>query len=388
MEVKNKLSRFYHWEYFWLCLIVIATLAMHFSIIENPGELVFDEQHYIKDARVIMDTRHDDRPEHPPLSKIFIIGGMYAFGDNQWGWRFPSIIMGTIGVILFYLICRRLKMPRTAASIATFLLGFENFYFLQASMAMLDVFYVTLMFAFFWLYLSRQYILSGVFIGLSALCKLYAALGTPALLIHWLFTRTKQSRWFALTVFFAPLSFVVLMPIFEFAISHQFQNPAVRIKDMLSLSGSLTFESAVHPSMSRPWSWILNYIPMAYWYTPHYTGAVSLTIWILIIPVVLYLLYRAIQRHEVGLFGFSWFLGTFIFWIPVSIITDRVSFVFYFYPTIGAFCLGLGSGLNEALDWVSKRTTRIRYSVTAAIIIFLVLHFLCLVILSPVFFRT
>jgi dolichyl-phosphate-mannose-protein mannosyltransferase len=388
MAVKSSLSRFYDWEYFWLCLIVIATLAMHFSIISNPSELVFDEQHYVKDARVIMDTYHDDRPEHPALAKVFIIGGMYTFGDNPWGWRFPSIIMGTIGVILFYLICRRLQMSRTAASLATFLLGFENFYFLQAGMAMLDVFFVTFMFAFFWLYLNRQYLLSGIFVGLSALAKLYGALGTPAIFIHWLFTRTKQSRWFALTVVFSIVSLVALMPIFDFALNHEFQNPAIRIKDMLSLDSSLTFETAAHPSMSRPWNWLLNYIPMAYWYTPHYTGAISLTIWILMIPVVLYLLYRAIKRDEVGLFGFAWFLGTFLFWIPVSIVTNRVSFIFYFYPTIGALCLGLGAGLNEAWQWASTRTAGISYSVSAVIIVFLALHFLCLVVLSPVFFRT
>jgi len=388
MAIKSSLSRFYHWEYFWLCLIVIVTLAMHFSIIANPAEAVFDEQHYIKDARVIMDTYHDDRPEHPALSKVFIIGGIYLFGDNPWGWRFPSVIAGTIGLILFYLICRRLQMSRTGASLATFLLGFENFYFLQAGMAMLDVFYVVLMFAFFWLYLNRQYLLSGVFIGLSALCKLYAALGTPVLLIHWMFTRTKQSRWFALTVIFAIVSVVALMPIFDYALNHEFQNPAIRIKDMLSLSSSLTFETAAHPSMSRPWSWILNYIPMAYWYSPHFTGAVSLTIWILIIPVVLYLLYRAIQRHEAGLFGFAWFLSTFILWIPISIATNRISFIFYFYPTIGAFCLGLGSGLDEALQWSSTCTTKVKYSLKAVIILFLLFHFLCLAILSPVFFRT
>ena len=124
-----------------------------------------------------------------------------------------------------------------------------------ASVAMLDVFYVTLMLAFFALYLYRQHVWSGIFIGLSALAKLYGALGAPVLLIHWLASRTKRSRWFALTIVLAPLSFVALMPLFDFAISHQFMNPLMRIKDMLSLSGSLTFANVTHPSLSRPWAW-------------------------------------------------------------------------------------------------------------------------------------
>ena len=153
---------------------------------------------------------------------------------------------------------------------------------------MLDVFYVTLMFAFFLLYLYREYLLSGIFIGLSAVAKLYAAMARPDLLIHWLMTKTKHNRWFILTVLAAPISFVAFMPVFDFAISHQFQNPINRIKEMLSLSGSLTFANTTHPALSRPWEWLLNFRPMAYWYGPYYptntwwggyTGAISPTIW-------------------------------------------------------------------------------------------------------------
>jgi dolichyl-phosphate-mannose-protein mannosyltransferase len=388
LEVKNALSRIYRWEYFWLCLIVIAVLAMHFSIINNPNDLVLDEQHYVKDARSIITTQVDQRPEHPPLAKLFIVGGMDVFGDNQWGWRFPSVIVGTIGIVLFYFICRRLKMSRTASSLATFLLGFETFTFLMSSLAMLDVFYVTLMLAFFLLYLYREYLLSGIFVGLSALAKLYGALGTPVILLHWLFTRTKHNRWFLLTVIAAPLSFVALMPLFDFAITHEFQNPIFRIKDMLSLSGSLTFANTVHPALSRPWAWLLNYNPMAFWYTPHYTGAVSLTVWVVMIPVVLYILYLAVKRNEAGLFGFSWFFGIFLLWIPISIVTDRVSFIYYFYPAIGALCLGLGLGLAQALEWVSVKSRKVKIPVTAGVVTFLVLHVVVFVILTPVFFRT
>jgi dolichyl-phosphate-mannose-protein mannosyltransferase len=388
LEVKKTLSRIYKWEYFWLCIIVIAVLAAHFSIINNPNDLVLDEQHYVKDARAIITTNYDQRPEHPPLAKLFIVGGMDVFGDNQWGWRFPSIIMGTIGIVLFYFICRKLKMSRLATTLATFLLAFENFTFLMSSLAMLDVFYVTLMLAFFLLYLYREYILAGIFIGLSALAKLYGALGAPVIFIHWFFTRTKQNRWFLLTVIAAPVAFIALMPIFDFAISHQFQNPLLRIKDMLSLSGSLTFANTTHPALSRPWSWLLNYNPMAFWYNPHYTGAISFTLWLVMVPVVLYLLYLAVKRNEAGLFGFSWFFGIFLLWIPVSIITDRVSFIYYFYPAIGALCLGLGLGLNQIMEWASLKSRKVRIPVNTGVVLFLVLHVAAFVILTPVIFRT
>jgi dolichyl-phosphate-mannose-protein mannosyltransferase len=386
--MKDTLTRLYRSQYFWLCLILIISLAAHFAIITIPNDLILDEQHYVKDARSIINTQTDQRPEHPPLAKLFIVGGIDAFGDNPWGWRIPSILMGTIGILLFYFICRRLGLSLWATNVATFLLAFENFSFVLNSVAMLDVFYVTLMFAFFLLYLYREYFLSGVFVGLSALGKLYAALGTPTLFIHWIFTRTRQSRWFILTIIGAPVSFLAFMPLFDWAISRHFESPISRVKDMLSLSGSLTFANTTHPALSRPWEWFLNYRPMAFWYIPHYTGAISPSIWGLMIPIVLYLIYRAVKKNEAGLFGFSWFLGTYLLWIPISIATDRISFIYYIYPTIGSLCLGLGMGLNEAREWVSLKPVKIKVPVMAGITAILLLHVASFIVLTPVFFRT
>jgi predicted membrane-bound dolichyl-phosphate-mannose-protein mannosyltransferase len=388
LEVKNRIIRIYKWEYFWLCVIVIATLIMHFSIVTNPNSLILDEQHYVKDARSIVSTHVDQRPEHPPLAKLFIVAGIDIFGDNPFGWRVPSVIFGTIGIILFFFICRRLKMSPRATNLATFLFGLETMNFLHASIAMLDVFFVTLTLAFFLLYLYREYLLSGVFIGLAALAKLYAALGTPALFLHWIFSKTKPSKWFIATVIAAPLSFVVFMPLFDFALTHQFHSPLVRIKDMLSLSSSLMFSNVSHPALSRPWSWLLNFQPMAYWYNPRYTAAISPSIWGLIIPIVLFLIYRAVKRNEAGLFGFAWFLGTYLLWIPISIATNRVSFIFYFYPSVGALCLGLGMGLNEAIESVSSKRKRVKWPVLAGVTVILLLHIASFVIITPVFLRT
>jgi dolichyl-phosphate-mannose-protein mannosyltransferase len=388
MEIKNKLRQFYRWEYFWLCLIVITTLVMHFSIITLPDKLILDEQHYVKDANFIIENHQTERTEHPPLAKLFIVGGIETLGDNPWGWRTPSIIMGSIGIILFYLICRRLTLSRRAASIAAGLYGFENFVFMLSSLAMLDVFFVTFMLTFFLLYLNRRYVLSGIFIGLSALAKLYGALAAPTLLIHWIFSKTKPSRWFAATIILAPLSFVALMPLFDFAITRHWQNPFSRIQEMLSLSGSLTFANTQHDALSHPWEWVINYKPMAFWYTPHYAGALSPDIWILIIPIMLYLLYKAIKRDEAGIFGFAWFFSTYLLWIPASLITNRISFAFYFFPTIGALCLGLGLGINQLLDWLALKKRKVNKPIVALLVIFFLAHAASFVILSPVFFRT
>jgi dolichyl-phosphate-mannose-protein mannosyltransferase len=387
MEIKSKLSKFYRWEHFWLCIIVLATLIMHFSIITYPSDTILDEIHYVKDARNIISDNGTMRPEHPPLGKLIIVAGFEVFGDNPWGWRVFPILFGTATIVLFYFLCRRLNMSPTASNIATFLLALENMTFVLNHVAMLDVFYLTFMMGAFLLYASRRYITSGIAIGLSGLAKLNGLLALPAVGIHWIFTRQGRSRWFAFTIFFAALSFVELMILFDFAITRQFGSlvdPISRIKDMLSLTGSLTFANVVHPSASHPWEWVINYKTMAFYYMPHYTAAISFTIWAMIIPTFGYMIYRAVKGSDAALFGVAWFTSTFLIWIPATIITDRVGYPFYFYPTIGAICLGLGMALSQLLDFYrSRRSGKLKMTALIGFIAFLVLHLISFLILSP-----
>jgi dolichyl-phosphate-mannose-protein mannosyltransferase len=389
VEIKEAFSRIYRWEHFWLCLLVAVTLIMHLVIIAFPPELILDEMHYIPEARNIIENQEIVRPEHPPLGKLFFVAGIELFGDNPWGWRLFPVIFGTVTIVLFYFLCRRLEMSPNATNIATFLLALENISFVQASVAMLDVYCLTFMMASFLLYVSRKYAVSGVAVGLAALTKLNGALALPVVFIHWLFRRQGRSWWFGLAVVLAPAAFVGLMPLFDLAIVRDFSalvDPISRIKTMLSMSSGLTFAYADHPSMSRPWDWLIYYRPMGYWYYPHYLAAISPSVWALIIPTFGYLIYRAARGSSAGLFGAAWFAGTYLFWIPLSLITDRVSYIYYFYPTVGAICLGLGLGLAQLFDFYRRRRPgKLKKTVLALFVFYLVFHLACFVCLSPVF---
>jgi dolichyl-phosphate-mannose-protein mannosyltransferase len=389
MEIKKGLSRLHRWQYFWLCLLVVATLVMHFVIIASPTELILDERHYVPEAQNIIAEHEITRPEHPPLGKLFIVAGIELLGDNPWGWRFFSVIFGTATIVLFYFLCRRLEMSPNAASIATFLLALENLTFVQASVAMLDVYCLTFMMGAFLLYAARQYAASGIAIGLSALAKLNGALAAPVIFLHWLFRRTGRSWWFGLAVILAPLTFIGLMPLFDLVIVRDISalvDPFTRIKTMLTLSASLTFTSVSHPALSRPWEWLIYYKPMGYWWSPHYVAAISPSIWALIMPTFAYMVYRAVRGSQAGLFGAAWFAGTYLVWIPLSLITDRVSYIYYFYPTVGAVCLGLGLGLSQLCDFYRRRQPgKLKRTVLALFVFYLSFHLICFVALSPLF---
>ena len=383
--VKKLLQRLGNWEYTGLCLLVLVTLALHFSTIMQPNELVFDEQHYVTDARHILEGEGTVRIEHPPLGKLFIVFGMFLFGDNPFGWRFFSILFGAICIVLFYLICRQLTMSKKASFLATFLLSFENLSFVQASVAMLDVYSLAFMLGSFWLYLKGRYLISGVSVGLSALIKLSGALALPVILLHWFFTSRVHPRKFLTSMLSAPASFLLLMPLFDFAIWHKFLNPIGQIGTMLRVSSLATFAQYPSEMLSRPWEWILHPEIITYWLDPHYIGMISPNIWALIIPVVFYITFRAIKGSSAAIFGLSWFTSTYLIWIPVNLITDRISYVFYFYPTIGAICIGLALGLSRLSNFGrTGQTGRLRRIARLAIPAYLLLHLAAFVILAPV----
>jgi dolichyl-phosphate-mannose-protein mannosyltransferase len=388
--MKARILRVIHWEHFFLCVIVALTLVMHFTTITNPSDLILDEQHYVKDARLIITEHRSDRQEHPPLGKLIVVGGIEAFGDNPWGWRVFPILFGTAGVVLFYFLCRKLEMGRTGANLATFLLAFENASYIQNHVAMLDVFYVTLMMAAFLLYVSKRYLLSGVGIGLSALAKLDGALTAPVVFIHWLFSkRQKRNWWFSLTALFSIVTFVEGLILFGWFVTRHFSaalDPIARIKEMLTLTGSLTFAHVEHPALSRPWEWLIGYKPMAFYVDPHFTSAISFTVWALAIPAFAYMVWKAIRGSEAGLFGAAWFFGTYLIWIPATIITDRVTYPYYFYPTIGAVCLGIALGLADLVAFFKRRQTgKLRWVAISFVVLVIVLHLVSFYILSPVF---
>lgn len=372
------------WEYTWVCLLVLATLAMHLAIINQPAEIMFDEHHYVPDARAILQGDGSDRPEHPPLGKLLITAGIYLFGDNPVGWRIFPVISGCIIILLFYLICRRLSLSRRASGLAAFLLALENMSFVQASIAMLDVFCLLFMLAAFWLYLRRSYPLAAVGIGLAMLVKITGALAIPVILLHWLIARRDREPIFAAATLLVPLTFFAGLSLLGYFTSGHIANPFSRLLEILNLSGSLTFATATHASVSHPWEWLLKPMLMPFWYNPGYTSAISFNLWALIIPTVLYMTYRAIKSSDGGLFGSLWFGGTFILLLIAGLISDRISFLYYFYPSIGAICLGLGMGLSEMLKIREYRPKGIlRWLLPSLAALFLVAHTAVFVILSP-----
>lgn len=373
------------WEYTWLCLLVLISLALHFSIIRLPDKTVFDEVHYVTDARTIIEGKETIRAEHPSFGKLFVIAGMLLFGDNSFGWRFFSVILGAVSIVLFYLICRNLSMSRRASYIATFLLTFENMSFILSGMAMLDITCLTFTLAAFWLYLRGNYPASGIMVALSALAKLNGALALVVIVAHWLIVRRDRLWEFFGLVVFAPISFIFLMPLVDLYVFHKFMNPLERIWTMLKSSGSLTFETVENTYASPPWDWLFRYDLTPYTFKPNYLGVVSYTVLFLAVPMMIYNIVKALKGNDASLFSILWFSGIYLIWMPAVLITNRVTYPYYIYHTLGAICISLGMVLSRIIRfWEIRNHGKVRWIVLSALVVYLLAHLVFFAIMSPV----
>jgi dolichyl-phosphate-mannose-protein mannosyltransferase len=381
-------------------------LTMHVVYISDPPmfntsvdpptrNYLGDEVFYVSEANLFLHGQGMERPEHPPVAKWLIAGGIFLFGDNPVGWRSFPILFGFVSIFLFYFICLRLirrelsseyadvtvlpnnpqsrwmKVATFVPVVATFLFATENMSFVLGHIAMLDVFCITFMLAGFLLYLRGNYFLCGVAMGLSMLCKAMALLAVLALLIHLIITRRREitaevkylwnrlkrsSNYLVhqsdiLKTLFIPLAlcltWFILLPLLQYPATHQWTSPLKSSLDMLNTHLSLNDAGYGSPSgiASNPWKWLIWPDGIYYWIVPRYLMAIGWTVWVLIIPSIAYLIYEIARYrntiHEFAWFALSWFAGVYGLLVVLKLVTGRLMYHFYFYPAVPAVCLAI-----------------------------------------------
>jgi hypothetical protein len=142
-----------------------ATIAVLFYLLclfrlGLPSEQVFDEVHHARSAMeyVIGDVPHEW--SHPPFSKEMIGLSIRAWRaefnprDGAWksdekfteqqavGWRFASVLFGTLTLPALYGLVRSLFQNRAMATSATILLALDGAFFVQSRIAMTNIFTV------------------------------------------------------------------------------------------------------------------------------------------------------------------------------------------------------------------------------------------------------
>jgi dolichyl-phosphate-mannose-protein mannosyltransferase len=166
----------------WGAFIFAGSLAAFVWGIGSAGEVYFDETWYVPAARAWLNSGEMLHQEHPPLGKLLIAASLWLFGDNPLGWRAMSALFGSITLVAVYVWTFALIDDLRAALWAAAATFFNSILFVQARIAMLDIFLVaftSLALALYTLSVKEAHskrslvyaLAMGVCLGLAGACK-------------------------------------------------------------------------------------------------------------------------------------------------------------------------------------------------------------------------
>jgi dolichyl-phosphate-mannose--protein O-mannosyl transferase len=120
-------------------IAVITQIVLTFHI-TYPGQIIFDEVHYVPAAQALIDLSAPRNTEHPLVGKELIALGMLLFGDNPIGWRLIPSLFATSTVVAGFAFLWLLIGRMRPAVIGALLILLNQHVFIMGRMAMLDVF--------------------------------------------------------------------------------------------------------------------------------------------------------------------------------------------------------------------------------------------------------
>ncbi len=278
----------------WLGGLALAFFALALWRLGTPSKPMFDEIHYLPAARRLIELSSRLNPEHPLVGKEFIALGMRLFGDVPFGWRFPSVVLGTIGLFAATRAMWWATLSRSTTLLFGVLLATDFIWFILSRIAMLDMAMAAMLALAFWQWAlawrkgRRVHLIAcGVFLGLSLGAKWNGIplLVLPGLLFAWDRWRAlagRRKQWLTardvgpvrgVSLLEAAL-WLGLLPIVVYLATFA---PAYFYKvQPLTLAGTLHWQTYMlqlqdsvvkpHNYMSRWWQWVFNLRPIWFLY--------------------------------------------------------------------------------------------------------------------------
>lgn len=278
--IVNRVERLTAWQ---LALIIALVAQLLFVVdLGQPAKLMFDETHYVPAAHKTFWMLERSNEEHPLFAKWLIGLSTALFGDTPAGWRALSTVAGTATVLSVFWIALRLFGNARAAATASVLTMLNQLVFIQARIAMLDVF----MGAFLLLAIgcmvegyrspnARRWLIGGaVLLGLAVGSK-WAAIPWAAALGLMFLVLKRRGGWpgvgalggaallggVCVAVYFATFAPALLY-------AERPLGLAELIPYQLHLYGQQTQVLAPHTYQSNWWDWPLIGRPIWYLYEP------------------------------------------------------------------------------------------------------------------------
>ncbi len=120
-----------------LLTLMCGGVAARLVNLQYPASFIFDEHHFVENARNYLAHRGDWN-DHPPLGKLVIAASMRALGDNALGWRLPSLLLGLLTIAVAGVASARLFRSREAGLMAAALIAADGAFIVYSRTALLD----------------------------------------------------------------------------------------------------------------------------------------------------------------------------------------------------------------------------------------------------------
>lgn len=386
-----------------VAIFLAAHLALLIGLV-TPEKFVFDEVHYVPAARQMLGSTPSQpmlNPMHPPLAKELIAVSIAAFGDNAFGWRYPATLFGALAIVAIYLCGLALFAAQGPAIAAALIAAFNQMLYVQARIAMLDIFALgldLLAIAAFMHGFRRDrpqalFALAGSLFGVAAACKWSGLfpLGVCIVIVavirlmqgwHTLFADAKPDDWYrpdrwpGFRAHHAALCFALLPAVTYFATFVPLYG--LSLPDLIEaqrriFADNTTTAIAGHTYMSSWPSWPLLARPVWFLFdktTDDNVAAIvflgnPLVAWPALLALVVVLRdFIVVRRWDAFLIA-AFYFGL---WLAWALLPRTLGFIYYYLPAATAASLALvyvlrRDGLRRWVLWAYVGVAAIGFTV-------------------------
>jgi 4-amino-4-deoxy-L-arabinose transferase-like glycosyltransferase len=259
-----------------LALVALSAALRLWGTFENPA-YVSDEPVHVPSALAYVEHGATVAMDwvHPPLGLLMLRGTMAVLGDNPYGWRLGTALLGIASVLLTYLVGRRLFPTGPTPLIAAALLGLDPFhaYFSRTLFNEIPATFFFLLFVMWTLDFAEEGRATLVPAGFAAGCamatKAYFVLGIPVVVVYSVLrvrrrgvplARVILDHVLALGVTGAAVLLLCYTPWFArgFTLGDWVQHQLDAVRAMRSYSVDQFFEPAMLEAGGKPWEWFVK----------------------------------------------------------------------------------------------------------------------------------